>query len=150
MHPIIHNVSEVQLLYTPNVQLNTLPKITSSNEIFKILSSLWEHDRFYIERFYCLFFNRNNRLLGFKMMGMGSQVGCAIEIKSIFQASILMHASSIAIAHNHPSGNLNPSEADLKLTKKIQEGLKIFDIGLLDHIILADETYYSFADKGML
>lgn len=57
---------------------------------------------------------------------------------------------NIAIAHNHPSGNLNPSEADVKLTMKIQEGLKIFDIGLLDHIILADETYYSFADKGML
>jgi DNA repair protein RadC len=146
----IKNLEEVKLVYEPNVKMSALPRVTQSNEIFKILSSIWETDIFYIERFYCLFFNRNNRLLGYKMLSMGSQVACVIETKTIFQASILMHACSIAIAHNHPSGNLQPSDSDRNLTNKLVNGLKLFDITLLDHIILSDETYFSFADSGLI
>lgn len=146
----IKNLEEVKIMYSPIEKIETLPKITRSHEMHKIFSAIWDEDKFYIERFYCLFFNRNNRLLGYKMMAMGSQVACAIEIKTIFQSAILMHASSIAIAHNHPSCNAQPSNSDRNLTQKIYEGLKIFDIELLDHIIMCDDYYYSFRDSGNL
>lgn len=146
----IQNIEEVKLVYQPNVSLDTLPKVTHSNQLNELFSAIWEDDKCYIERFYCLFFNRNNRLLGYKLMAMGSQVACVVEIKSIFQASILMHACAIAIAHNHPSGNLNPSDSDKLLTKKLKDGLNLFDITLLDHIILANDNYYSFCDNGLI
>lgn len=150
MQEKIHNVCEVKLIYEPDVSVNLLPKISNSADIYSILYGVWQKDIHYIERFYCLFFNVNNHLLGYKMLGMGSQVSCIFEIKSIYQASILMHASSIAIAHNHPSGNLQPSDRDKLLTLKIKEGLRIFDTQLLDHIILADTKYFSFSDSGLL
>jgi DNA repair protein RadC len=81
----------------------------------------------------------------------GGISGCSVDIRVIFQAAIKANASGIIVSHSHPSGNLNPSESDSRLTQKIKEGGNVMEIQLLDHIILTpDGEYYSFADNGLL
>ena len=77
--------------------------------------------------------------------------GCLLDLKVVFQYALKANASSIILAHNHPSGNLKPSESDLAITKKVEEAARLFDIKLLDHLILSpEERYYSMADEGNL
>ncbi|MCB0744313.1 MAG: DNA repair protein, partial [Ignavibacteriae bacterium] len=76
--------------------------------------------------------------------------GCIVDCKCIFQSALTGNASSIIIAHNHPSGNLKASGADMALTRKVAEGAKVLDITLLDHLILTPSSFLSFADEGML
>ena len=83
-------------------------------------------------------------------MFRGGVAGTVADPKVIFAAALKSGASSILLAHNHPSGNLNPSQADIDLTRKIKTGWQILDIGVYDHIILTGEGFYSFADEGMM
>ena len=95
--------------------------------------------------------NRSNRVLGLATLFKGGGSGTVIDQKIIFQYSLKTNAHQIILAHNHPSGNLKPSEADLSISKKIKEAGKLFDIALLDHLILTpEEAYYSMADEGCI
>ncbi|MCW3071308.1 MAG: repair protein [Bacteroidetes bacterium] len=89
-------------------------------------------------------------MLGFSKISQGGLSGTVVDAKVVFQVALKANASSILLAHNHPSGNLKPSEADLMITKNIREAGKLMEIPLVDHIILTDEGYYSFADEGSL
>lgn len=102
------------------------------------------------EIFYVLFLNRNNEIEAEKQLFVGGVSATIIDPKVVFREAILHLASGIVIAHNHPSGNLMPSNADLQITKKIQQGADFFDIRLLDHLIVSNRGYYSFADEGRL
>ena len=73
-----------------------------------------------------------------------------MDIKVVFQTALKSNASSILLCHNHPSGNLKPSEQDIKITKSIKEAGKLMEIALLDHLIITDEGFFSFADEGMM
>ena len=84
------------------------------------------------------------------MISRGGVTGTVVDTKIIFKAAVENYASSIIICHNHPSGNLKPSDADIKITKNIKEAGKIMEIPLADHLIITDEGYYSFADEGIL
>jgi len=99
---------------------------------------------------WALFTNRANKVLGSFLLSEGGVTGTVLDARIIFQGAILCNATGIILAHNHPSGNLRPSQSDLDMTKKIKEAGKLFDISLLDHIILTDEKYYSMADEGNL
>jgi DNA repair protein RadC len=92
--------------------------------------------------------NRANKVLGIYELSTGGISGTVADIRLIFAASIKSNASSIVLAHNHPSSNTKPSDADLLLTHKIKEAGKLLDIKVIDHIIVAIESYYSFADQG--
>jgi DNA repair protein RadC len=95
--------------------------------------------------------NRSNSVLGILEISKGGISGTVTDVRLIFQAAIKANASGIIVCHNHPSGNLNPSESDTKLTQKIKEAGNLMDIQLLDHLILTtDDNYYSFADNGLL
>ena len=95
--------------------------------------------------------NRSNSVLGILEISKGGISGTVTDTRIIFAAAIKGNASGIICAHNHPSGNLNPSESDSKITQKIKEAGNLMDIQLLDHIILTmDGEYYSFADNGLL
>jgi len=94
--------------------------------------------------------NRANRVIGIFNLSTGGTVGTVAEPKLVFASSILRNASSIILAHNHPSGNLKPSTADTELTKKMKEAGKLLDIPVLDHLIVTSEGYYSFADEGII
>jgi len=100
------------------------------------------------EQFWMLLLNRGNRLMRKIPISEGGISGTVVDPKKIFNIVLEAHASSIIIGHNHPSGNLEPSEADNRLTKKIRDAGNLLDVALLDHIIVCDDGYYSFADQG--
>lgn len=102
------------------------------------------------EEFYVLYLNRANRPITFKQISTGGVSGTVADVKIILKHAIELLASSICAFHNHPSGNLKPSQADIELTRKIREAGKLVDVLLLDHLIIGDKNYYSFADEGML
>ena len=93
---------------------------------------------------------RSNKVLGLTSVSKGGISGTVTDIRLILQAAIKANASGIIVCHNHPSGNINPSESDTKITQKIREFGNIMDIQLLDHLIITAEEYYSFADNGLI
>jgi len=94
--------------------------------------------------------NRANRILGWAKVSQGGLTGTVADPKLIYQIALKSNASSIIIAFNHPSGNLNPSESDIQLTRKLKEAGLMLDLPVLDHLIISSEGYYSFADEGLL
>lgn len=121
-------------------------KITQSRQAYEIFRSLM--GEMHYEQFWILLLNRGNRLMRKIPISEGGISGTVVDPKKIFNIVLEAHASSIIIGHNHPSGNLEPSEADTRLTKKIRDAGNLLDIALLDHIIVCDDGYYSFADQG--
>ena len=144
-------VSEINVSYRPKFKASEMPVISSSQDCYNILSASWDINKMeLLEQFKVLFLNRANRVLGIFEVSSGGMAGTVADPKLIFSAALKTCATSIILAHNHPSGNLKPSQADLNLTKKIQAGGVLLDISLLDHLILTSETYLSFADEGLL
>lgn len=121
-------------------------KITQSRQAYEILRSLMGEHLY--EQFWMLLLNRGNRLIRKIQISEGGISGTVVDPKKIFNMVLEHRASSIIIGHNHPSGNLEPSEADKKLTRKIRDAGILLDIDVLDHIIVGDDSYYSFADQG--
>lgn len=122
--------------------------IQSSRDAFAIMQPIvgdLMHEEFWI-----LLLNRSNRLIEAMRTSQGGISGTVTDIRMILKNAILRTASSIVLCHNHPSGNLKPSRADLDITKKMNEAAKMMDLKVLDHIILADRDYFSFADEGLL
>lgn len=100
--------------------------------------------------FWILLLNNANQVLGFSETGIGTVKSVDVNFTEICQLAILSNAVGVVVSHNHPSGKLFPSSQDLKLTKRIQKGLDLFNIKLLDHLIITTESYYSFSDNFLL
>jgi len=114
-------------------------------EIFQPLLADLIHEEFWI-----LFLNRSNRVINRMKLSQGGISGTVTDVRMVMKQAIEYLASGIIVCHNHPSGNLNPSESDTKITQKIKEAGNLMDIQLLDHLIISDKDYYSFADNGLL
>lgn len=145
-------VTEVEILYKSKIKPSEREKITSSKdsaEIFRAIH-LFNQNIEYKELFYCMYLNRNNKVLSVTKIAEGTTSSCLVDPKTIMQGAILQNASSLILSHNHPSGNLVASKEDIELTRKVKEGCKLFDIQVLDHIILTSESYYSFSDEGQM
>jgi DNA repair protein RadC len=127
-------------------------KISNSREAFEVLFPLFDEGTIeYQEQFFLLLLNRANTVLGWIKLSYGGTTGTVVDPKIVFAIALKANASTIMLSHNHPSSNLKPSEADIRLTKSICEAGKLFNIVLLDHIIVSSELeYYSFADEGSL
>lgn len=124
------------------------PQIRSSADVFNIFSPLMEdlpHEEFWI-----LFLNRANKVLGRMKISQGGVSGTVTDVRIVMKKAIETLASGLVICHNHPSGNNNPSDADIRITQKIKEAGALMDIQLLDHLIICGKNYYSFADNGAL
>jgi len=104
----------------------------------------------YCERMYVIMVNRNNHILGVAFISEGSVGGTVADPKKIFQIALKANASGILVAHNHPSGNLRPSQNDIKLTKKLKEAGLLLDLPLMDHIIITSKSYTSLSDEGLI
>lgn len=102
------------------------------------------------EEFWVLFLDRANQVLTNGCLSVGGVSGTYVDPKIIFSKAVELLASSIILCHNHPSGQLKPSTEDIRLTKKIQEAGKVLDISVFDHIIVANQRYFSFADEGLM
>jgi len=146
-----YQVAEIQLIYKSTVKASLRPKITTSHDAYNVFRENWDQNKIdMLEQFKVMLTNRANKVLGISEVSSGGISGTVADPKIIFAAAIKGAASGIIIAHNHPSGNLNPSQSDIDLTRKIKEGGRLLEIQLLDHIILTSEGYYSFADEGIM
>lgn len=144
-------VAEVELHYITKVKATDRVKIYSSRQAYEILLKIFDPAKIeHKEFFYAMFLNRANYLLGCIKISEGGLIGTVVDVRNILQAAILTNACSFIVSHNHPSGNLQPSEADKSLTRRISDAGNVIDISLRDHIILTPNAYYSFADEGLL
>lgn len=144
-------VAEVQLIYKSKCDITLRPRITKSSECYKILLSSWNQDTIELcEEFKILLLNRANKVLAISTLSQGGTASTIADPKLLFTTALKLKASSLILAHNHPSGELKPSEADIKMTKNLIEGGKILDIIVLDHLIISSNGYYSFGDEGLM
>lgn len=144
------NFAEIQISYHNKVKPSDMQKVSCSSESADVLRNIWSDRLEYIEEFMVICLNRANKVLGWARISSGGISGTVADPKVIFQVALKANSSSIILAHNHPSGNTQPSEADIKLTRKIRDAGVLLDLPVVDHIILTPEGYYSFADEGMI
>ena len=128
--------------------LRERPKISSSRDAQKVIASLLTD--LYHEEFWLILLNKANEVIARERMSSGGMAGTVVDTKMLFKAAIDARAAAIIAVHNHPSGNLQPSQADIDLTRRLRKAGELLDLPLLDHLIISERGYYSFADEGML
>lgn len=143
--------SEIYIRYEPKVQALSLPRIQSVDDAYQNCLMFLNSDNMNIkEEAVVLFLNRGNRVLGGYKVSSGGITGTIVDIRIILGIALKCLASGIILAHTHPSGELYPSKTDKDLTQKLKEASRLMDITLLDHLIITLESYFSFADDGIL
>ncbi|MDR1876570.1 MAG: DNA repair protein RadC [Flavobacteriaceae bacterium] len=123
-------------------------KITSSKDIFNILQPIIGDST--IEEFWVIFLSRAHKVLSKEKISQGGITGTVVDPRLIFKHALELNAVSLIISHNHPSGNVQPSNSDIQITREIKEAGKLLNINLVDHLIVTQTSYYSFADEGVL
>jgi DNA repair protein RadC len=123
-------------------------KIASSRDAYEIFRSVMSDQPY--ESFWIILMNKANKVIRKCNISEGGVSGTVVDPKKIYKIALDLHASSMILGHNHPSGNIQPSEADQKITKKIRDAGLMLDVAVLDHLIIGDDKYYSFADEGTL
>lgn len=146
------SISEIKVSYQPKFKASERPQVTTSQHAYDIFYENWNHDIIEMtEQCYMLLLNRSNRVIGIKEVSSGGMTGTVIDPKLVFSVALKSLCTGIILCHNHPSGGLKPSEADLMLTIRLVEVGKLLDLQLLDHIILTKHCgFYSFADEGII
>ena len=141
-------ISEYSLKYTKSKIQKT--KVTTSESASNVIRKFYFDDINIYESFFILLLNRQNVTTGFAKISQGGTAGTVVDIKIIAKYAIESLSSSVIICHNHPAGNKQPSDADINITKKIKDVLLLLDIKLIDHIIITENDFYSFADNSDL
>lgn len=124
------------------------PQIRSSRDAWQVIAPILmdlPHEEFWI-----LLLNRANKVMSREQISLGGVAGTVVDAKIVFRKAIEGMASSIILVHNHPSGNLQPSQQDIDLTRKLKKAGETLDIAVLDHLIIAENSYFSFADENLL
>ena len=130
------------------VEVLSRERITSSHDVVEIFQPMLADLPH--EEFWALLLNKANKVIDKVRVSQGGVAGTVVDVRIIVKAAVEKLASSVIIAHNHPSGNPKPSDKDLSITKKLKDAANLFDIALLDHLIITDNECYSFADNGNL
>lgn len=144
-------VSEVEVVYRTQVKPSLRPVVSQSKEVYEVLKRNWDDTKIeLVEQFKVLLLNGANKVLGICELSTGGITGTVADPKLIFIAALKAAATNIILSHNHPSGSLKPSRADLELTRKVKEAGQLLDITVLDHLIISSEGFYSLADEGMM
>jgi DNA repair protein RadC len=143
-------IREVQVTYQP--LKGELFQVRNSKDAFDYISRAFNDSTIGLcEEFNVLLLNRANKIIGCLKLSKGGLTGTVVDIRILFATTLKSMACAIILAHNHPSGNLNPSEADKDLTSQIKQAGKLLDIQVIDHLILGiNDDYVSFADEGWL
>lgn len=123
-------------------------KITSVNDMYKIFSQYLSDLQ--TEEFWAIFLNQKNHVIYKTQISKGGISGTLVDVRVIFRVAIEHFATSVVVAHNHPTGNLNPSQADISITRRIKEAGDLLDIKLLDHLIIGENSFFSFSEQGLL
>ena len=144
-------IGEVYLGYNRKIKTSDAKKVSSSFCAAELFRSVWDEKTLNLrESFKVLLLTRSHRAINVYHHSEGGISGTVSDVRLIMQSALLANASGIILAHNHPSGNKYPSEADRTITAKLKEAAKLFDIAVLDHVILTDDDYLSLADEGLL
>lgn len=144
-----NTIREIKVSYSSGEGVKN--KINNSQDSYELFLSCWsKHTIELQEEFKVLLLNRNNQVLGIYPLSKGGVSGTVVDAKLVFSVALKCNASNIIIAHNHPSGNIKPSNADKEITKKIKSAGKFLDIKLLDHLVLSKDGYYSFSDESLM
>lgn len=124
--------------------------IKQSSDAEQYARQFYGDDLEIMESFFIMLLNKANRVTGWVKISQGGTAGTVVDPKIVAKYAVDSLSASVILCHNHPSGNATPSEADRAITRKIKDGLHLFDIATLDHIILAGDRYFSFADDGSM
>ncbi|MCB6062368.1 putative DNA repair protein [Flavobacterium psychrophilum] len=139
-------IAEIQVSYSTNSRIRQ--QITTSYSAYEVFQNSWYSGRMELqEEFKVLLLNRANQVLGIYNLSKGGVSSTIVDLKLLFGAVLKANASNIVICHNHPSGKLAPSDADIEITNKIKEACKLLDVHFFDHIIISHLGYYSFAEN---
>jgi DNA repair protein RadC len=142
------NLAEIKITYRNKQKYSDMRKITCSADAVEAFRSVWSDQIEYREEFAILCLNRANKVLGYSFISSGGLAGTVVDAKVVFQIALKSNASAVILAHNHPSGNKQPSEPDINLTKKLKQAGSLLELSVLDHVIITAESYYSLADEG--
>ena len=123
-------------------------KITSSASVFELMQPVI--GELYHEEFWIIYLNNSNKVIEQLQLSKGGITGTLVDVRLTLKKALEVGATSIILAHNHPSGTLKPSEADKQLTQKLKTAAQSLDIKVLDHLIVTEKSYFSFADEGVL
>ena len=149
--PLFNQVAEITLHYQSTVKPSQRPKVTCSSDAYTIFMNHWNpHQLELQEEFKVMLLNRAHKVLGIVNISLGGIAGTVADPKLIYAAALKAGSSALICAHNHPSGNLRMSQADLSLTQKLKAAGAFLDLPIQDHLIISAEGYYSFADEGVL
>ena len=131
-------------IYTPTV-------IRTSKDAEKIIREIYSDDDIGVqETFYALYLNTSNDVVGFSLISIGGISSTVVDQRLIIKQALDRLATGIILCHNHPSGATKPSSQDISITKKVEKACQLFDIKILDHIIVAEDSYFSFTDEGLI
>ena len=140
----MYKAAEVKLTYITKVKASNRIQIKNAEDAASLFFKIWDMETIeHVEKVKMIILNRANKVLGVTNISQGGQSGSIIDTRVILQYAIKANAAAVILAHNHPSGNLEASDADIKITNKIREALKLVEIQLLDHIIINKDEEYS-------
>lgn len=146
---IDYTVGEVELTYKP--KFKKLHQVTCSEDAYRYLLPTYKEGTIcHKEYFKVLFLNQASQVLGYTLISEGEITETCADVRVIMQAALLTNSVAIILAHNHPSGNLKPSRQDIDITRQVKDAARLMRISVIDHLILTDAGYYSFADEGEL
>jgi len=142
-------VAEIKISYHPSK--GERPTMITSKDAFNYFKGFFIGDTICLqEQCAAMYLNRANKVLGVSILSIGGMTGTVVDIRLTLSITLKCAAVSVLLCHNHPSGNLKPSAADKELTTKIKQAAELFDIKLVDHLIITSESYFSFADERLL
>lgn len=148
----LYKLAEVELIYRNKTKVSDRPRVQTSREVYRLLKRSWDTNKIeLLEQFKIVLTDRRNACIGIADISTGGVSGCVADPKIMFAIALKARATGLIMAHNHPSGALKPSQADIELTQRMVKGGKYLDITVLDHLIVTSEDkYYSFSDEGMM
>lgn len=145
----LFKVSEIEITYRNKVPFNKRIQVASPQAAYNILIESWDTDKIeLLEQFKILLLDQKSNCLGISQISSGSMTSCLVDPKVVFATALKAKATQIIMAHNHPTGALHPSKADINVTKQMMAAGSIIDLPVIDHLIVTSQGYYSFAEQG--
>jgi DNA repair proteins len=145
-----YKVAEVELVYKSKTDIRKRPQITGAHDAYKLFISQWDKNKIELqEQFKVMLLSRGKRVLGIYQASTGGIQSTVADVSLVFATVLKARASSIILAHNHPSGELDPSECDRVLTRQLIKAGRLLSITVLDHLIVTRYDYYSFAQSEL-
>lgn len=140
---------EVTAVYKSSQDINNV-KISSSRDVNDYIRSVYPVEINIREAMLVLLLNNSNRTLGYSIASIGGLTATTLDVRLVLRDALLTQSTGLIMIHNHPSGTLKPSQSDINITNKVKKAAGLIDIKLLDHLILTEDSYYSFADDGII